>query len=157
MGSRKTEDQKVEAQKKMIIKKQTRILFLQNNELRSIKGMYMILQDVMWNHTNLIWIDLSYNYLESLEDEILNFKQLKVLYLHGNFLKNLEDCRKLQNLPQLQNLTLYGNPIEQVKGYRMWVLGMMYEKSENLRRFDQVLITKREFDNVIVWNEYIHA
>jgi hypothetical protein len=73
MGSRKTEDQKVEAQKKMIVKKQTRILFLQNNELRSIKGMYMILQDVMWNHTNLIWIDLSYNYLESLEDEILNF------------------------------------------------------------------------------------
>jgi hypothetical protein len=57
----------------------------------------------------------------------------------------------------LQNLTLYGNPIEQVKGYRMWVLGMMYEKSETLRRFDQVLITKREFDNVIVWNEYIHA
>ena len=39
----------------------------------------------------------------------------------------------------------------------MWVLGMMYEKSETLRRFDQVLITKREFDNVIVWNEYIHA
>jgi hypothetical protein len=57
----------------MIIKKQTRILFLQNNELRSIKGMYIILQDVMWNHTNLIWIDLSYNYLESIEDEILNF------------------------------------------------------------------------------------
>ena len=26
-----------------------------------------------------------------------------------------------------------------------------------MRRFDQVLITKREFDNVIVWNEYIMA
>ena len=38
----------------------------------------------------------------------------------------------------------------------MWVLGVMYQQSETLKRFDQVLITKREFDNVIVWNEYIH-
>jgi hypothetical protein len=44
--------------------------------------------------------------------------------------------RKLQNFDQLQTLTLFGNPIEQIKGYRMWVLGVMYEKNENLRRFD---------------------
>lgn len=68
----------------------------------------------------------------------------------------MDQCKKLQGLTQLQNLTLYGNPIEQIKGYRMWVLGVMYQQSETLKRLDQVLITKREFDNVIVWNEYIH-
>ncbi len=68
--------------------------------------------DVMWNHQNLQWLDLSYNYLTEIEDEILEFKQLKVLYLHGNYIKCLEDTRKLQLLPNLANLTLYGNPIE---------------------------------------------
>lgn len=35
----------------------------------------------------------------------------------------------------------------------MWVLGVMYSESENLRRLDQVLITNREFNDVIVWTE----
>jgi len=35
----------------------------------------------------------------------------------------------------------------------MWVLGVMYQYSENLRRLDHVLVTRREFDNVIVWSE----
>jgi hypothetical protein len=46
--------------------------------------------------------------------------------MHGNEITNLEECRKLQQLLNLQSLTLYGNPIEQIKGYRMWVLGVMY-------------------------------
>jgi hypothetical protein len=29
----------------------------------------------------------------------------------------------------------------------------MYEKHETLKKFDNVLITRKEFDNVIVWNE----
>jgi Leucine-rich repeat (LRR) protein len=85
-----------------------------------------VLADVMWNRENLQWIDLSYNHLTQIEPELLNFPQIKVLYLHGNAISNLEECRKLQNLTNLQTLTLYGNPIEQIKGYRMWVLGVMY-------------------------------
>lgn len=77
--------------------------------------------------------------------------------MHGNQISNIEEVRKLQNLPLLTTLSLYGNPIEQIKGYRMWVLGVMYQKSEQLRKFDQVMVTKMEFDNVIVWNEYTHA
>lgn len=33
----------------------------------------------------------------------------------------------------------------------------MYEKYENLKKLDSVLITRKEFDNVIVWNERLHA
>lgn len=34
---------------------------------------------------------------------------------------------------------------------------MMYEKYETLKKLDSVLITRKEFDNVIVWNERLFA
>jgi len=33
---------------------------------------------------------------------------------------------------------------------------MMYEKHETLKKFDNVLITRKEFDSVIVWNERLY-
>lgn len=134
---RTKEDTKVEATRKMVIHKKTDTLFLQNNELRSLTGLSTVLTDVMWDSRNLLWLDISYNYLEQIDTELMNFPTLKTLYLHGNYIANLEEVRKLQGLPNLMNLTLFGNPIEQVKGYRMWVLGVMYGNgSEMLRKFD---------------------
>ena len=49
----------------------------------------------MWNSKNLLWLDLSYNYLTSIEDELLEFPELKTLYLHGNYINNLEHTKKL--------------------------------------------------------------
>lgn len=46
-----------------------------------------------------------------------------------------------------------GNSIEEIKGYRLYVLGMMYSRYETLKKLDNVIITRLEFDNVIVWNE----
>ncbi len=54
-------------------------------------------------------------------------------------------------------MTLYGNSIEQIKGYRYYVLGIMYEMHETLKKLDNVLITRKEFDGVIVWNERLYA
>ena len=71
---RKNDDAKPEAQKKMVVKKETPTLFLQSNELQSIAGLYKVLDEVMWNHANLQWIDPSYNELTSIEPEILEFK-----------------------------------------------------------------------------------
>lgn len=34
---------------------------------------------------------------------------------------------------------------------------MMYEKYETLKKLDSVLITRKEFDSVIVWNERLYA
>lgn len=61
--------------------------------------------------------------------------------------------KKLSNIVTLQSLTLNGNPIEEIKGYRLYVLGIMFSKSETLRKLDSVIISNVEFDNVIVWNE----
>lgn len=35
----------------------------------------------------------------------------------------------------------------------MWVLGVMYLQSLSLKKLDQVVVTKKEFDAVCVWNE----
>lgn len=56
--------------------------------------------------------------------------------MHGNYIKNLEEAKKLNGFRNLQSLTLYGNPIETIKNYRLWVLGVMYTYNENLRRLD---------------------
>lgn len=54
-------------------------------------------------------------------------------------------------------MTLYGNGIEQIKGYRLYTLGLLYEKQEIFKKLDSVLITRKEFDNVIVWNERLNV
>lgn len=79
------------------------------------------------------------------------------MYLHGNYISNLEETKKLERFGDLQSLTLYGNPIETVPNYRLWVLGVLYSRTENLRRLDQVLVTNREFDKVLVWKERIFS
>lgn len=113
MNEQKQEDQKVGEQKKFVIKKETRALFLQQNQFRTIVGLSTVLKDVMWGSERLQWIDLSYNYLEKIEDELVtNFPCLKTLYLHGCYISNLEEVKKLNQLPELMTLTLYGNPIE---------------------------------------------
>jgi Leucine-rich repeat (LRR) protein len=155
---RKNEDTKIEAKRKKQVNVVCTSIFLNNNELRTIVNLRSTLDYVMiYNPVNLEWLDLSYNYLETIEPELLNFPNLKTLYLHGNYISNLEEVKKLQDLPYLQTLTLYGNFVEQIKGYRLYVLGMMYEKYETLKKLDSVLITRKEFDNVIVWNERLYV
>lgn len=66
----------------------------------------------MWTTDNLVWLDLSYNYLVTIEDEILKLPKLKTLYLQCNCIKNLEEVRKLSALTDLNTINLFGNPIE---------------------------------------------
>lgn len=87
-------------------------------------------------YSNLLWLDLSYNYLEVIEEDILQLPRLQTLYLHGNYIANLDETRKLNQFNNLQSLTLYGNPIETIKNYRLWILGVMYLRNENLRKLD---------------------
>ena len=159
MGGRKVEETKTETKKKIVVKKTTTALFLQNNELRSVASLPLVLTEVMVcdPYSNLLWLDLSYNYLEAIEEDLLQLPNLQTLYMHGNYIANLEETKKLSGFENLQSLTLYGNPIETIKNYRLWVLGVMYTRNENLRKLDQVVVTNREFDKVLVWKERIFA
>ena len=82
---------------------------------------------------------------------------LKCLLLTGNYIADLEEVRKLQDLGNLYSLSLNGNPIEAIKGYRMYVLGLMYMKYETLKKLDSTVITQNEFDNKVVWNERLFS
>jgi len=133
-------------------------ILLNNNELRDLNFFYDTLSTyVLHQPERLQWLNLSYNYLIKIDAEILKFGQLKSLQLHGNYIADLEEVRKLNELGTLQSLTLNGNEIEKIKGYRLYVLGLMFQKYETLRKFDTVIITKTEFDNVLVWNERLFA
>ena len=55
-------------------------LLLNNNELRDIKGLFDTLyESVLYAPDRLEWINLSYNYLIKIDDEILKFENLKSL------------------------------------------------------------------------------
>jgi hypothetical protein len=71
LGGRKVEEAKTETKKKIMVTKRTQALFLQNNEIRSVFELPSVLSDVMYNSQNLIWLDLSYNYLDRIEDDLL--------------------------------------------------------------------------------------
>ena len=98
---RKNEDTKVEAKRKKLVHVFCTSIFLNNNEIRSVFGLKSVLDSVMWEPSKLEWLDLSYNYLVKIEPEILEFPNLKTLYLHGNYISNLEEVRKLQDMAYL--------------------------------------------------------
>ena len=50
----------------------------------------------------------------TLDPEIKQFKNLKSLQLHGNYINDLEEIKKLGELEFLFELTLNGNPIEEI-------------------------------------------
>lgn len=150
------EENKKEDKKKKIVKKVCRTLLLNNNEIRTISSLLPTLEVVMNFPAKLKWLDLSFNYLTKIEVDILNFPELKTLYLHGNYIYSLEEVKKLSNLSQLITLSLHGNPIEQIPGYRLYVLGIMYSKNDALKKLDSVVITRKEQEGWYVWNEYLH-
>lgn len=128
---------------------------LNNNEIRDLNGLYDVLNtSVLYNINHLQWINLSYNYLVTLDPEIKRFTNLKCLQLHGNYINDLEEIKKLADLEFLFELTLNGNPIEEIPGYRLFVLALMYQKNENLRKLDTVIVTDQEFDSVLVWKGF---
>ena len=112
MGVRKAEDTKIEAKKKKRVVVICTSLLLNNNQLRSLENMRSILDFVMFNPSRLEWLNLSYNYLQSIDEEILKFENLKSFQFHGNYLNTMSEIEKLGHLPYLQTVTFYGNPIE---------------------------------------------
>ncbi|EAR97252.1 dynein light chain 1, axonemal protein (macronuclear) [Tetrahymena thermophila SB210] len=84
------------------------ILSLSRNVIKKISG----LEDIGGTLRQL-W--LSYNFIEKL-DGLNNCSVLQTLYIGNNRIKNWEELDKLKDLPELENVLFYGNPIyEQVK------------------------------------------
>ena len=61
-----------------------------------------------------IYFALFYFIFESFQ-ELSEFVNLQILYLHGNQINDISQIDQLTPLRSLRKLTLHGNPIENVK------------------------------------------
>jgi hypothetical protein len=108
------------------VKYVNRALRLSNNNFLSLEGLDAISEKIIADpFKNLSWIDLSFNSLESIHECILKFENLKSLFLHANKISNLAEIDKLAKLPNIRSLTLHGNPLEEEKNYRLYVILMI--------------------------------
>lgn len=122
-------------------------LKLSNNALSNLAGAEQVFSSVMVQGLQLTWIDLSYNCIESVRHilEHLHFLSdtLKVLYLHANQISDPDEIIFFAHFHGLRALSLYGNPVDQIKNYRFYVLALL----PNLRNLDFIAITRGDQEN----------
>ena len=118
------------------------VIRLANNNLVDMKGLYQMALDVVEYPEDIAWLDLSFNDLSAVSADILEFPALKMIYLHGNKIRNFGDLVLLQRLPNLYSLTLHGNPIENNPNYRSSIIAMF----PSLKSLDFAKVTEDEKD-----------
>eukprot|EP00825_Cyclidium_porcatum_P042223 TRINITY_DN5736_c0_g1_i4.p1 TRINITY_DN5736_c0_g1~~TRINITY_DN5736_c0_g1_i4.p1 ORF type:complete len:336 (-),score=86.95 TRINITY_DN5736_c0_g1_i4:246-1253(-) len=136
------EEKKQQQQKKIKINLICTSLILSYNQIRSLDNFPVHIGAVMTNFEQLQWLDLSHNYLVALNYDFKELTQLKSLYLHCNYIKDISELLKLQHLP-LISLTIHGNPIDTIPGFRLYIVQILPQ----LKRIDSVLISNKERDN----------
>ena len=125
--------------KKTLVKTCTTGILLNNNFLRELTDLSGILNKVLISPRRLRWIDLSHNQIMELTTEFSAFSELYSLNLHANYINDMREVAKLQNL-RIKSLTMNGNPIEQLEGYRCWIIALM----PFITKLDTSLVTKME-------------
>ncbi|XP_011168324.1 leucine-rich repeat-containing protein 51 [Solenopsis invicta] len=103
----------------------TSTLWLSNNLLSSMEGLQRLAERVLDDPAYLSWLDLSFNEIKEIGEDVEKFTNLKILYLHGNKITNIADSLKLRKLQNLRSLTLHGNPIEDVPCYRGYIVHLL--------------------------------
>lgn len=95
----------------------------------------------MLDTSKVTWLDISFNQIESLDPLIFeHFPNISALYLQANKILRLSEIRKLEKFQRLKSIAIFGNPVEEHKHYRNYVL--YYCKS--LTNFDMSPVTKSE-------------
>lgn len=149
----KKENTKKNSEKKIKIqfKKYCNSFNVSNNKLTTIEGIHLVLEQLLpdltfdskLNKVQLIqWIDISRNKLTSIHKDICELPYLKILYVHGNNIQEIGKVTALGQCKSLTSLTLYGNPIDHIKGYR----GFIIEMCPLLEKLDGAVISEKELD-----------
>ncbi|CAG9829656.1 unnamed protein product [Diabrotica balteata] len=103
----------------------TRSIWLNNNQLRNITNMDTLAEAVLEYPAQLGWIDFSYNRITEIDECITKFKDLKIVYFHGNCISELDEIKKLKSLINLRSVTFHGNPIANHPQYRSFVIAIL--------------------------------
>lgn len=109
------------------------------NKIREIKTFEATISYVMPDHKNLQWLDLSHNYIQKLDYDFKEFPWLRTLYLHCNFLYDLNDFTQLSNHKQLKTMMIHGNPLTETPNFRSYLISIL----PNLKKIDSVLVSKK--------------
>nr|XP_060627294.1 leucine-rich repeat-containing protein 51 isoform X2 [Anolis sagrei ordinatus] len=125
----------------------TQAVWLNNNTLNDLTDFPEILGKLLEYPEDIYWIDLSFNDLPNIDPVLTTYYNLHNLNLHGNSIQSLSEVDKLAVLPHLRSLTLHGNPIEEEKGYRSYVVSTL----PNLKSFDFSGVTKLDRSTANVW------
>ena len=72
-----------------------------------------------------------------------------MLYLHGNNIFKLNEVDKLSELTKLKTLTLHGNPIETMTGYKTYIICHLPQ----VQTLDFSMVTKGERQTASVWSK----
>jgi len=118
----------------------TDIVKLNNNTLKSVDGLDIHLNKYIMYPQNMSWIDLSFNHLTNIDSVLSSFINLRILYLHGNKINQIDEINILKPLKRLIKLTLHGNNIDMEPNYRQIALSIC----SNLKTFDFSDITKED-------------
>ena len=124
-------------------------LRLGNNLFTTLRGLDVVTNELLDDPARLYWLDVSHNRLATIESLILRFRNLRVLYFHGNLVAKLSEVDKLERLDgTLIKLTLQANPIEELRNYRVHICSAL----PSLKKLDNGAITIVDRDRSEVWN-----
>lgn len=120
---------------------------LSNNLLESMDTISSPMAALL-NTGNILWLDLSFNKLASISETFSQFfPHVKTIYCHANSITKLSEIKKFALFTQLKSLSLYGNPVEDHKHYRNYVL----YTCPGLTQFDSSPVTPTERKRMEVW------
>lgn len=93
------------------------------------------------------WVDLSFNDIRVFGDCFACLLSLQVLNLQANKIGDLKQVKRLGELPSLKKLSLFGNPIEEKKHYRVYVITCC----PRVGQLDFSVVTRQERDTASLW------
>lgn len=95
----------------------------------------------VFDTSKITWLDVSFNQIEKIHLSVFEaFPNITALYLQANGILRLSEIRKLQKFTFLKSLAIFGNPVEEHKHYRNYVLFFC----KSLTNFDMSPVTKSE-------------
>jgi len=118
---------------------------LNNNHLQDLTDLVSVVSQVIQSPADITWIDLSFNQLTRIHQSLCEFPHLHILYLHGNRVDDVTEIDKLSSVRTLRKLALHGNPMENTKNYRYYVLS----KLPHLISLDMTTVTNADRSNVV--------
>jgi len=120
---------------------------LNNNKISTLTSLPDVLGHLTIQPLALTYLDLSFNRLTHVEPVLIQFQNLRVLYLHGNLITNFPHLEILNRFVYLRTLTLHGNPVDRAAGFRFIVISWLRQ----LKSLDFSVVTDFDRFNAEVW------